>query len=133
VNNIEGQVWILADPTRLRQALLNVVSNAIKFTPPGGTVTVNALRSKDGLALSVTDTGIGMSQSEVHTALENFGQVDGRLSRKFEGAGLGLPLAKQLIELHGGTLTIDSTPSSGTTVRILLPAARCQVQPKRAA
>jgi signal transduction histidine kinase len=126
VNNVRGRLLIHADPQRLHQALLNVVSNAIKFTPPCGVVTLDAGPCSDGLTLTVTDTGIGMSKAEVDTALERFGQVDGRLSRKYEGAGLGLPLARQLIELHDGKFALDSTPAAGTQVRITLPAKRCR-------
>ena len=126
VNNVRGRLLLHADPGRLHQGLLNVISNAIKFTPPGGTVTLDAAPCAKGLTLTVTDTGIGMSEADVRTAMERFGQVDGRLSRKYEGAGLGLPLAKQLIELHGGRLAIDSTPATGPRVHIMLPATRCR-------
>lgn len=76
------------------------------------------------MALEVADDGIGMSQREITIALAPFGQVDSKLSRAYEGTGLGLPLTKALLELHDGRLTIDSTSGTGTTVRALLPAAR---------
>ncbi len=113
-----------ADGRRLRQVLLNLLSNAVKFTPKGGTVTVSASRSGADLAITVADTGIGMAPEHIAIALERFGQVDNRLARRYEGTGLGLPLVKRLVDLHGGTLSIDSTLGRGTTVTVLLPADR---------
>ena len=113
-----------ADPRRLKQALINLLGNAVKFTPAKGTITVSARETGEGVAIAVTDTGIGIAQEDIPRALERFGQVDSRLSRKYEGVGLGLPLAKQFVELHGGTLTLESTLNIGTTVTIILPASR---------
>jgi signal transduction histidine kinase len=115
---------VRGDARRLRQILLNLLSNAVKFTPTGGTVTVSAGWRGAGVALVVTDTGIGMAPEHITIALERFGQVDNRLARRYEGTGLGLPLTKRLVELHGATLTIDSTLGHGTTVTVLLPAER---------
>jgi PAS domain S-box-containing protein len=116
---------IVADPTRLKQVLLNLLSNAIKFTEPGGSATVRAYRAAEGgVALEVNDTGIGMTQAEIEIALEPFGQVDARLAREHEGTGLGLPLTRRLVELHGGTLYVQSEKGRGTTVTVTLPAAR---------
>ncbi len=113
---------ILGDPVRLKQILLNLLSNAVKFTPRGGRVTVSlAVKPGNGVVVSVGDTGIGMRSEDVALALEPFSQVDGALNRKYEGTGLGLPLAKRLTELHGGTLAIDSAYGRGTTVRVWLP------------
>jgi two-component system cell cycle sensor histidine kinase PleC len=116
-------VW--ADRLRLKQVVLNLVSNAVKFTPRGGTVMVAALPTADGgLTIKVADTGIGMRAEEIPKALEPFRQVEQDLSRRFDGGGLGLPLAKQLVELHGGELTIASEPGQGTTVYVSLPVTR---------
>ncbi|HYM02580.1 MAG TPA: ATP-binding protein, partial [Stellaceae bacterium] len=116
---------VRADRLRLKQILLNLLSNAVKFTPSGGTVTVSAARSADGgVTIAVADTGIGMRPEEIPMALEPFRQVEGSLSRRYEGTGLGLPLTKQLIELHGGALTIESELGRGTTVRITIPPHR---------
>jgi signal transduction histidine kinase len=118
------ELWlpaIQADRRRLRQVLINLLANAVKFTPPEGTVRIAAFRHGENLAIQVTDTGIGMAAHEIPKALERFGQVDSRLSRKYEGAGLGLPLAKQLTELHGGHLELESAPGTGTKVTVLLP------------
>ena len=109
---------IYGDKTKLKQILINLLSNAIKFTPPGGRVEIGAEaeRDGDGLCFWVRDTGIGMTGDEIRQALELFRQVDNSLSRRFEGAGLGLPLAVKLTELHGGRLEVRSAPRRGTTV-----------------
>ena len=115
---------IHADERRMRQVFINLLSNAVKFTPDGGRVLVSSFRTKAGLAIAVSDTGIGMAPEEIPKALEPFGQIDSKISRNYEGTGLGLPLAKHLIELHGGTLTIKSEVNVGTTVTIVLPPER---------
>jgi PAS domain S-box-containing protein len=116
---------LVADSTRLKQILLNLTSNAIKFTKPGGSVLVTGRQVKDGgVAFEVRDTGLGMTPDEIEIALEPFGQVDARLAREHEGTGLGLPLARRLAELHGGSLHIDSEKGRGTTVTVTLPASR---------
>jgi signal transduction histidine kinase len=112
---------VRADRRRVRQVLINLLTNAVKFTPAEGTVRVSAYRHGDNLAIEIADTGIGMAAHEIPKALERFGQVDSRLSRKYEGVGLGLPLAKQLIELHGGQLELESAPGAGTKARMILP------------
>lgn len=111
-----------ADPLRLRQILINLLTNAVKFTPDGGTVTVEAKPVGPSVRIVVADTGIGMTPAEIALALEPFRQAR-RLSRRpREGSGLGLPLAKALVESHGGMLMIDSEPEIGTRITILLPA-----------
>ncbi len=118
-------VSIIGDRTKLTQIALNLLSNAIKFTPAGGSVCMAiALEEDGGLGLTVRDTGIGMSRSEIRDALELFHQVDNSLARKFQGTGLGLPLAVQLAELHGGTVQIDSVPGKGTSVIVHFPKER---------
>jgi PAS domain S-box-containing protein len=116
---------LTADSTRLKQILLNLISNAVRFTEPGGSVTVSAHPSADGaIAFAVADTGVGMTEDEVRIALEPFGQVDARLSREHEGTGLGLPLARRLAELHGGSLHVESEKGTGTRVVVTLPQSR---------
>ncbi|GIK96603.1 MAG: hypothetical protein BroJett029_08120 [Alphaproteobacteria bacterium] len=115
---------LTADPRRLRQMLINLLSNAIKFTPEGGRVEIRAAASESGIAVSVADTGIGIAAADIPKALERFGQVDGSLARKYEGTGLGLPLCQKLVELHGGTLALDSEPGVGTTVTLAFPSDR---------
>lgn len=115
---------IHADPVRLKQILLNLLSNAVKFTPKDGVVKLSAAQGSRGeLEFKVSDTGIGIPQDKISLALEPFGQIDSRLARKYEGAGLGLPLTKRLVEMHGGTLILDSKLGRGTTVTVRLPAA----------
>ena len=109
----------------VRQILINLVGNAIKFTPAGGTVTLTGRRLDDGgFALTVTDSGVGMTEEEVAQALMPFGQISNLMSAKHTGTGLGLPLAKAMMELHGGSLTIASVPQKGTAVTLGFPAAR---------
>ena len=114
-----------ADGRRVKQILINLLSNAIKFTPEGGRVTLAASARKDGgVRIDVVDTGIGMAEADIPTALKPFGQIDSKLSRRFEGTGLGLPISRHLAELHGATLSVASKPGSGTTVTLDFPAAR---------
>ena len=116
---------LMADSTRLKQILLNLVSNAIKFTRPGGSIVVAVRQIGDGgVAFEVRDSGVGMTAAEIEIALEAFGQVDAGVGRRQEGTGLGLPLARRLAELHGGSLHIASEKGRGTTVTVSLPASR---------
>ena len=114
---------VRVDVTRIKQVLLNLLSNAIKFTPSGGRVAVTARTWEGAVVLSVSDTGIGMNAADIPKALEPFGQVANAMTRAHEGTGLGLPLSKSLIELHGGNFEIASAYGAGTTVTITLPAA----------
>jgi len=113
-----------ADRRRVRQILFNLVSNAVKFTQPGGSVTVRAFCAEQGLVLQVADNGIGIAPQDFAKALEPFGQVDSSLARRYEGSGLGLPLTRHMAELHGGNLTLESASGEGTTVTVTLPAWR---------
>ncbi len=113
---------VYADRRRIKQVLVNLISNAVKFTPEGGAVTLNA--DDDGgkaLTVSVVDTGIGMTAEEIVTALSKFKQVGNVFSRKYEGSGLGLPLAVEFVRAHGGVLNIKSEPGIGTTVTFSIP------------
>jgi signal transduction histidine kinase/HPt (histidine-containing phosphotransfer) domain-containing protein len=113
------------DAKKLRQVLINLLSNAVKFTPAGGSVTVSACREDDGgVALRIADTGIGVAPGDIPVALAPFGQVDGTVTRRYEGVGLGLPLSKRLVEMHDGVFEIDSEPGEGTTITVRLPAKR---------
>jgi signal transduction histidine kinase len=116
--------WIRADERRLRQILINLLSNAVKFTPEGGQIRVSSALANGGLAVCVSDSGIGMAPEDIPKAMTPFGQVDSKVRRRQEGTGLGLPLAKHLVELHGGTFAIDSTINVGTTVTFVLPPER---------
>ena len=113
-----GLPLLQADERRMRQILLNLLSNAVKFTPEGGHVFLTIGIEGGGVALTITDTGIGIAADDIPTALARFGQIDSRLTRKYEGAGLGLPLTKHLVEMHGGTLALKSEVGVGTTVTV---------------
>jgi signal transduction histidine kinase len=116
---------IRGDRLKLKQAFSNLISNAVRFTREGGSVVVEARGLDDGGArISVTDTGVGMDAEEIRIAMTPFGQVDASFSRWREGTGLGLPIAKALVELHGGELTIRSEPAMGTEVIVVLPSAQ---------
>jgi signal transduction histidine kinase len=119
-----GVRFARADERRLKQVLINLLGNAVKFTNVGGQVRIRVFRNERELIISVTDTGIGIAEKDIPVALERFGQIDSTLARRYEGTGLGLPLAKQLTELHGGSLTIESTVGVGTSVIVALPAER---------
>jgi two-component system cell cycle sensor histidine kinase PleC len=113
------------DERKLKQALLNLLSNALKFTPRGGTVTLDTLRAPDGtFGFVVRDTGIGIAAEAIDLVLSPFGQVESAFSRRHHGTGLGLPLARSMIELHGGRLSLASELGIGTVVTLWLPSER---------
>jgi two-component system cell cycle sensor histidine kinase PleC len=113
---------IRGDVSKLKQIFSNILSNAIRFTSAGGTVSLKAFRTDGhGTAILIRDSGVGMSPEEISVAMTPFGQVDGGRSRWREGAGLGLPIAKALIELHNGNLDIRSKANEGTEIAITFP------------
>ncbi|MBV9965812.1 MAG: PAS domain S-box protein [Alphaproteobacteria bacterium] len=119
-----GLPAVVADERRLKQVLLNLLTNAVKFTGSGGSVTLWVRRAEDGgIAFVVCDTGIGMTADEIEIALQPFGQLDSGFNRRHDGTGLGLPLARSLVELHGGSMRIDSEKGLGTTVTVLISAS----------
>ncbi|MCW9003433.1 MAG: ATP-binding protein [Rhodospirillales bacterium] len=119
---------LLGDARRLKQVFINLLSNAVKFTPPGGTVTVDLRAEKEnGIVVSVSDTGIGMDEAGLAVAMEPFGQVEGVLSRKNEGTGLGLPLTRALVEAHDATLSLSSAPGEGTVAEVHFPKERMRL------
>lgn len=120
----DGLPSVRCDRLRLKQALVNLMTNAVKFSPGGGRVVVSARQTGDGLVLSVSDTGIGMRPEDIPRALEAFRQIEPQLSRRHDGVGLGLALTKSLVELHGGRLELVSKLGQGTTASILIPADR---------
>ena len=122
----DGTPLLRGDERALKQVLINLLSNAVKFTPVGGKVTIRTAHGpRGGVALSVADTGIGMSAADIKVALSPYGQIDSELARKHAGTGLGLPLARSLMRLHGGDLTIESQSGTGTSVAATFPDARC--------
>jgi len=123
VDTSNAPVAIRADHTKMKQILVNLLSNAVKFTPAGGRIALQAgLSEASHVFFSISDTGIGMVKDQIPLALSRFGQLENGFSRRFEGTGLGLPLAKSLAELHGGSLHIESEVDKGTTVTVVLPA-----------
>jgi signal transduction histidine kinase len=124
-----GAARICGDDRRVHQMLLNLLSNALKFTPFGGEIAVDVFRRGPDVVISVSDTGIGIRQEDIQKVLEPFGQVDSALSHRHQGTGLGLPLTKELAELHGGSLTLESNVDVGTTVTITLPSDASMAQP----
>jgi PAS domain S-box-containing protein len=113
------------DQRRITQVLLNLATNAVKFTPSGGTVTISAeIDGNSNLVLAVADTGIGISEKDLEHVFEPFVQVNRAAHPQQEGAGLGLAICKNLIELHQGRIEVSSKPGRGTTARVILPQAR---------
>jgi len=113
---------VRGDFRRLLQVVLNLLTNAVKFTPSHGSITIKAsLESDGGLSLSVMDTGIGIPAKDIHRVFEPFIQVENHLNRKYDGTGLGLPLSRQIMTLHGGSLRLESQPGRGTTAIMTLP------------
>jgi signal transduction histidine kinase len=116
---------VIGDAAKLTQILVNLLSNAIKFTPPGGKVRLKVEhREYRGMIFRIEDTGVGMSAEQIPVALEPFGQIGNSLTRQHDGVGLGLPLTKRLVELHGGKIELNSEPGKGTVASVHLPEAR---------
>src|SRR5262245_9668592 len=120
----EGLPEVIADERKIRQALLNLTVNAVKFTPSGGQVTIRARMAGECLRIVVEDTGIGIAPGDIPKALAPFGQIDSALSRRHSGTGLGLPLTKRLVEAHGARLELQSQIGVGTVATIEFPASR---------
>ncbi len=121
---------LIADERLIRQILINLLSNAVKFTRPGGRVTLEATPLDDGsLRVAVADTGIGIAAKDIPRVMSPFGQVDDGLSRRYEGTGLGLPIVKTLVGLHGGTFRLESTPGVGTVAICVFTANRVLAGP----
>jgi signal transduction histidine kinase/HAMP domain-containing protein len=129
----QNSLFVAGDKAKLRQVLLNLLSNALKFTESGGQVTLSTRETAGAHVIEIADTGIGMSEDDVKVALTPFGQVDNRLERKYEGTGLGLPLAKSMTELHGGMLEIKSARGAGTKISVYLPKASEDAIPRAVA
>jgi len=128
--NLEFQIApnlpkIYADPLRIKQILINILSNAVKFTPDYGKIDCRVVDMGNGfVSISVQDTGHGMTESEIDTALRPFGQVNSGFDKKHQGTGLGLPISNELTKMHNGVLQVQSTKDVGTTVSILLPTVK---------
>ncbi|MEN0072897.1 MAG: HAMP domain-containing sensor histidine kinase [Paracraurococcus sp.] len=126
---VDPALELCIDPVRFRQVLHNLLGNAIKFSPAGSIVeVVTACAAGGGVLVTVRDTGAGMRPEDIPRALEPFQQLDHNAARNFGGAGLGLPIAKRLVEAHGGELLIESQPGLGTSATISLPPARVRLR-----
>jgi signal transduction histidine kinase len=112
---------VTADERKCKQILLNLLSNAVKFTPDGGRISVRATPDTDKVEIAVADTGIGIAKHDQNAVFEEFKQVGGDYTRKAEGTGLGLALTKRFVELHGGTIRLESEPGKGSTFTFTIP------------
>jgi len=120
----EGLPALKGDEARLRQALLILLANAIKFTPEGGRITLSARTHAKGLEVRVADTGVGIAENELRTAFLPYRRIEDVYSNPKAGIGVGLPLVKVLMEQHGGSVAIESAQGVGTTVILRLPPER---------
>jgi len=127
----EGLPLLHADERAVKQVLLNLLANAVKFTEAGGEVAVAVGQVDGGLEIAVSDTGIGIAAADQARVFEPFVQVESELNRRFEGTGLGLPLVRSLVELHGGSVSLESAPGKGTRVAVRFPPARSLPQQPR--
>ena len=118
---------VFGDRERLARVLVNLIGNAIKFTPPGGTITVRLYSAGDFVQADVIDQGIGIAQDEQDKIFGRFYQVDGSSKRRFGGTGLGLAIAKEIITAHGGKITVSSEPGKGSTFSFTVPVATKEV------
>ena len=116
-----------ADRRRIKQILLNLLSNSVKFTPSGGEVTLSVTEEAGSVVVRVADTGVGMSPAELEIAMTEFGRVENSQSSQCEGTGLGLPLTEKLVKIHQGAFRIDSEKGRGTTVEVTFPTERTRV------
>ncbi|HWD59638.1 MAG TPA: hybrid sensor histidine kinase/response regulator [Stellaceae bacterium] len=120
---------LCGDERKTKQVLLNLIANSVKFTPPGGSITVSARwEPEHGVAVTVADTGIGIPQEDLERVLKPFEQVDSSFSRQHQGTGLGLPLVKAIMEIHGGSLALKSELGVGTEVTVVFPPERVLAQ-----
>ncbi|NET71374.1 MAG: sensor histidine kinase [Sphaerospermopsis sp. SIO1G2] len=124
IEDLPSKPFIMTtDAKKLKQVLLNLLSNSVKFTPPNGQVKISAWQDavRERVIFIVSDTGIGIAPKDISKVMAPFGQVESNLSRRYEGTGLGLPLSKRLIELMGGTFSIESEVGVGTTISLDMP------------
>jgi two-component system cell cycle sensor histidine kinase PleC len=112
---------VYADKRALKQILINIIANGVKFTPEGGSVTVRALDTAEGVVISIIDTGIGIASTELPKLGRPFEQVENQFTKTKSGSGLGLAISKSLTEMHGGRLVIESALGEGTMVTVTLP------------
>jgi PAS domain S-box-containing protein len=121
---------IMGDPTHLHRVLDNLLGNALKFTPQGGGVAVRLRQQGEALLLEVEDTGIGIPEDKLDRVLDRFYQVDGSMSRRYGGSGLGLALVKEIAEAHGGSVSVESEPGKGSLFQVRLPLNNKPQEPR---
>ncbi len=119
---------VLADRDKLEKILLNLVFNAMKFTPVSGRVDIRGERQGDMMLLTVSDTGVGISAAHLPYVFDRFWQADGSSKRKFQGVGIGLALVKELVDIQGGSVSVESVEGEGATFKILLPYEKVELQ-----
>ncbi|EDY58849.2 MULTISPECIES: HAMP domain-containing sensor histidine kinase [Streptomyces] len=119
--DVEGEPWLDADPVRMRQALGNLVSNALRHTPAGGTVTLSARRDGDDSVLEVADTGTGIAPDDLPHVFDRFWRAEKSRSRRTGGSGLGLPIVRHLVAAHDGTVAAASEPGTGSVFTLRMP------------
>jgi two-component system cell cycle sensor histidine kinase PleC len=125
IGQSQGVPSVRADQRKIKQILINLLSNALKFTPPDGKIEIDSMITANGrYRCTIADTGIGIDPGDLSRIFEPFVQIDSALNRKYGGTGLGLPLSRMLVDLHGGTIEIESTPGMGTIATVELPAER---------
>jgi two-component system sensor histidine kinase BaeS len=127
VTEVAGTPWLDADPVRMRQALGNLVSNATRHTPPGGTVTLSAHREEDEVVFAVADTGGGIAPGDLDSVFDRFWRAEKSRSRRTGGSGLGLAIVRQLVAAHAGTVSVTSEVGAGSVFTLRLPASRAPV------
>jgi signal transduction histidine kinase len=123
----DGAAEVNVDRARLAQILDNLITNALKFTPPGGYVEVRSFREGDVAVVEVADTGIGISKEDQEQLFQRFFRAEGAILHAIDGTGLGLAIVKAIVDAHGGALSVESVAGHGTTFRIELPLERVQV------
>ncbi len=128
-----GLAPIMCDPARLATAITNLMANAVKFSPDGGTIAVRVRRKARRLVISVTDSGIGIASRDLARIFDRFTQADMSSTRRFPGTGMGLFITRQVVEAHGGRTSVKSTPGAGSTFTIEVPARPVSVVPDDAA
>jgi len=119
---------IQADLSEIERALGKLLINALGYTPPGGSITVNVLKQDQSAVIEISDTGIGISPEDLPNIFQRGFRADGARSMDTGGSGLGLPIARRIIEIHGGTIDVDSTLDAGSTFRVLIPLSAAVLQ-----